>query len=52
MVRLKECPLAYGQLEGEESAYLSHCTALAGFVPCAETGIRQMLRWLSPREAW
>ena len=30
MVRLKECPLAYGQLEGEESAYLSHCTALAG----------------------
>ena len=29
-VRLKECPLAYGQLEGEESAYLSHCTALAG----------------------
>ena len=26
--------------------------ALAGLVPCALLGIRQMLRWLSPREAW
>ena len=27
-------------------------TALAGFVPCAEVGMRQTERWASPREWW
>jgi hypothetical protein len=27
-------------------------TALAAFVPCAETGIKQTSRWSSPRERW
>ena len=27
-------------------------TALAGLVPCAETGIRQTLRCASPRDSW
>ncbi|MDT4875981.1 hypothetical protein FQZ97_1113920 [compost metagenome] len=26
--------------------------AEAGLVPCADAGIRQMLRWLSPRLWW
>ena len=26
--------------------------ALAGFVPCAEAGMRQTLRWWSPRDLW
>ena len=27
-------------------------TALAGLVPCAETGMRQTSRWPSPRLSW
>ena len=31
-----------------DTIFIPHIAALAGFVPCAETGIMQTLRWWSP----
>jgi hypothetical protein len=32
--------------------FMPAMTALAGLVPCADTGMMQMLRWPSPRDWW
>jgi len=32
--------------------FMPHMAAEAGLVPCAETGIKHTLRWLSPLDSW
>ena len=34
------------------TTFMPASTAEAAFVPCAEAGIRQTVRWASPRERW
>jgi hypothetical protein len=34
------------------TTFMPAITALAGFVPCADCGMRQMFRCASPREWW
>lgn len=34
------------------TTFRSASTAEAAFVPCAEDGIRMVLRWCSPRSTW
>jgi len=34
------------------TTFMPHICADAGLVPCADSGIRQMSRWVSPRDAW
>ena len=34
------------------TTFMPASTAEAALVPCAEAGIRQTLRWSSPRERW
>ena len=50
------CKSAMSTLPASSQATTTTCMpticALAGLVPWALAGIKQMLRWLSPLEAW